>query len=178
MFINCGNAENEKPMHNENGNFHLPKGSLYTPFPVPAYQVLGAAKQYNAQRVLLALISFMGKNNNAVFPSYSTIAKSSGISRNSISKGLKVLLEYEFIKSIKYPNGIQARKKYFIQMACWNSGRMNEIAKPYQLKIARCTACGEGLNRGEFDFSPLGKVHWGCGGIVEFLNSYKKRRDQ
>jgi hypothetical protein len=42
-------------MHNQNGDFHLPKGSLYTPFPVPAYQVLGKAKEYQAQKVLLAL---------------------------------------------------------------------------------------------------------------------------
>jgi hypothetical protein len=81
----------------------LPKGSLYTPFPVPAYQVLGRAKQYNAQKVLLALVSYMGKNNNAVFPSYTTIAKAAGLGRNSISEGLKVLHEYGFIKSCEVP---------------------------------------------------------------------------
>ena len=164
-------------MHNQNGNFHLPKGSLYTPFPVPAYQVLGRAKQYNAQKVLLALVSYMGKSNNAVFPSYTTIAKAAGLGRNSISEGLKVLHEYGFIKSVKYPNGVQARIKYFIQFACWDSGRMNEVARPHRILIARCTACGEGMDRGGFDFSPLGKVHWGCGGIVEYFNSYKKRRN-
>lgn len=165
-------------MHNENGKFHLPKGSLYTPFPVPAYQVLGRAKEYQAQKILLALVSFMGKNNNVVFPSYTTIAKSAGVGRNSISAGLKRLHEYGFIKSVKYPSGIQARCKYFIQMSCWNTGRMNELAQPYKKIIARCTACGDALDRGAFDFSPLGKVHWGCGGIVEFLNSYEKRRNQ
>ena len=80
-------------MHNENGDFHLPKGSLYTTFTVHAYQVLGRAKQYNAQKVLLALVSYMGKSNNAVFPSYSTIMKAAGIGRNSVSSGLKVLHE-------------------------------------------------------------------------------------
>jgi hypothetical protein len=164
-------------MKNENGNFHLPKGSLYTPFPVPAYQVLGRAKQYNAQKVLLALVSYMGRSNNAVFPSYTTIAKAAGMGRNSISEGLKVLHEYGFIKSVKYPNGVQARIKYFIQNACWDSGRMNEVAMPYKKYIARCFACREKLTRADYGISPSGKVHWGCGGFVYPLSRDEKRRD-
>ena len=165
-------------MHNENGNFHLPKGSLYTPFPVPAYQILGRSKQYNAQKVLLALISFMGKNNNAVFPSYTTIMRSAGIGRNSVSAGLKVLHEYGFITSLKIPMGVRARNKYYIQFACWDSGRMNKTASQHKKFIAKCLACNAGMDRGGFDFSPLGKVHWGCGGKVEYLNSYKAGRNQ
>jgi len=165
-------------MHNQDGDFHLPKGSLYTPFPVPAYQVLGRAKQYNAQKVLLALVSYMGKSSNAVFPSYTTIAKAAGLGRNSISEGLKVLHEYGFIKSVKYPNGIQARKKYFIQFACWDTGRMNEKAQPYKKIVARCFACSKRLSRGEFASSPLGKVHWGCGGFVYSLKDEQKGRNQ
>lgn len=165
-------------MHNENGDFHLPKGSLYTPFPVPAYQVLGRAKQYNAQKVLLALVSYMGKSSNAVYPSYTTIAKAAGLGRNSISEGLKVLHEYGFIKSVKYPNGVQTRIKYFIQNACWDSGRMNEAAQPYKKIVARCFACNKLLSRGEYAPSPLGKVHWGCGGFVYPISRDEKRRDQ
>ena len=101
-------------MNNKNGDFHLPKGSLYSPFPIPAYQVLGRAGEYQAQKVLLALVSFMGKSNNAVFPSYTTISKSAGMSRNSIRPALDVLHEYGFLKSVKYPVGKQARSKYFI----------------------------------------------------------------
>ena len=165
-------------MHNEKGDFHLPKGSLYTPFPVPAYQVLGRAREYQAQKVLLALVSFMGKSSNAVFPSYSTIAKSAGIGRNSIRSGLDVLHEYGFIKSVKYPAGVQARSKYFIQFACWDTGRMNEKAKPYKIFIARCKACNSLMDRGGFASSPLGLVHWGCGGEVTYLPSYLKRRNK
>ena len=121
-----------KQMHNQNGDFHLPKGSLYTPFPVPAYQVLGKAREYQAQKVLLALVSYMGKNNNAVFPSYTTICKAAGMGRNSIRPALDVLHDYGFVKSVKYPAGIQARSKYFIQFSCWDTGRMNEKAKPYK----------------------------------------------
>lgn len=158
--------------------FKLPKGSLYSPFPIPAYQVLGRAKEYQAQKVLLALVSYMGRSSNAVFPSYTTIAKAAGISRNSINAGLKVLHEYGFIKSIKYPAGIQARSKYFIQPACWDTSRMNSEAMPYKKLIARCQACGVGLDRGEFGVSEDLKVHWGCGGIVVYLKRHKKRRNQ
>ena len=165
-------------MHNQEGDFHLPKGSLYTPFPVPAYQVLGRAKQYNAQKVLLALVSYMGKSNNAVFPSYTTIAKAAGLGRSSISEGLKVLHEYGFIKSVKYPNGVQARIKYFIQFACWDSGRMNEVAMPYKKYTHRCFACRKKLSRGDFGISPSGKVHWGCGGFVYKLQDPKTGRNQ
>lgn len=119
----------------------------------------------------------MGKSSNAVFPSYTTIAKAAGLGRNSISEGLKVLHEYGFIKSVKYPNGVQARIKYFIQNACWDSGRMNEIAQPYKKIVARCFACTKKLSRGEYASSPLGKVHWGCGGFVYPLSRDEKRRD-
>lgn len=165
-------------MKNQNGNFHLPQGSLYTPFPVPAYKVLGRAKQYTAQKVLLALVSHMGKNNNCVFPSYSTIMKSAGLGRNSVSTGLKVLHEYGFITSFRVQMGVQARNKYYIQMACWDSGRMNKTASAHKKFIAKCLACGAGMDRGGFGLSPNGKVHWGCGGFVEYLNSYKSGRSQ
>ena len=165
-------------MHNENSDFHLPKGSLYTPFPVPAYQVLGRAKQYNAQKVLLALVSYMGKNNNVVFPSYTSITKSAGMGRNSVSAGLKVLKEYGFIKTFHINIGKTSRNKYFIQYACWDSSRMNEVAQPYKKIVARCFACRKKLSRAEYASSPLGKVHWGCGGFVYPLSRDEKRRDQ
>ena len=104
--------------------------------------------------------------------------KAAGIGRNSVSSGLKVLHESGFIKSIKYPNGVQARIKYFIQNACWDSGRMNEVAQPYKKIVARCFVCTKKLSRGEYASSPLGKVHWGCGGFVYLLAKDDKRRDQ
>ena len=164
-------------MYEKTNTFRLPKGSLYSPFPIPAYQVLGRAKEFNAQKVLMALVSYMGKSNNVVYPSYTTIAKAAGISRNSINAGLKVLHEYGFIKSVKFPVGIQARSKYFLQPSCWDTGRMNSKAKPFKKVIARCEACNGALDRGDFDFSPNGKVHWGCGGKVTYLKSFKNARD-
>jgi hypothetical protein len=54
---------------------------------------------------------------------------------------------------------------------------MNEVAQPYKRIVARCFACKKALSRGEFASSPLGKVHWGCGGFVYSLRSENKRRD-
>lgn len=168
-------------MNQENDiQFQLPKGSLYTPFPVPAYKVLGTAKQWQAQKVLLALVSHMGKSNNCVFPSYTTIAKEAGMSRKSISSGISTLLEYDFIRSAKYREGKKSRRKYYIQPGCWNINLMTSDAKSISRNfspiIARCLACGEGLGRADFDFGELGKIHWGCGGFVVYLNSYLKKR--
>lgn len=163
-----------------NNQFRLPKGSLYTPFPVPAYKVLGAAKQWQAQKVLLALVSHMGLNNNCVFPSYTTIAKVAGMSRKSISSGLTVLIEYDFIRSAKYREGKKSRRKYYLQEGCWNINLMSKnaraISRNFSPIIARCLACGEGLCRSDFDFGELGKVHWGCGGFVVYLKSYLQNR--
>lgn len=93
-------------MHQEEiHQFLIPKGSLYTPSPVTAYKALGAAKKWQAQKILLALVSYIGKSNNCVFPSYTSIAKVAGMSRKSISSGLSVLLEYDFIRSAKYRDG-------------------------------------------------------------------------
>jgi hypothetical protein len=160
--------------------FELPKGSLYSPLPIPAYKVLGAAKQWQAQKVLIALVSHMGKSNNCVFPSYTTIAKVAGMSRKSISAGLNVLFEYEFIKAARFREGKKSRRKYYIQPSCWNINLMtNEaraISRAFSPLIARCLACGEGLGRSDFDFGALGMVHWGCGGFAEYLNSYLEKR--
>ena len=91
-------------MNKENA-LNLPKGSLYAPLPIPAFQVLARSNNWPAQKVLLALVMHMGKNSNCVFPSYGTIAKSVGIGRNSISKGLTVLYEFGFIKIARFPQG-------------------------------------------------------------------------
>ena len=175
-------GESQKLIIENQPNFNLPKGSLYTPFPVPAYKVLGAAREWQAQKVLLALVSYMGKSNNCVFPSYTTIAKIAGMSRKSISSGLNVLLEYEFIRAARYRDGKKARRKYYIQPSCWNINLMTKDARSFATSfsplIARCLACGEGLGRSDFDFGEIGKVHWGCGGFVVYLNSYLQNRPE
>ena len=150
---------NAKPLN-------LPPGSLYAPLPIPAFQVLSNSTQYVAQKVLLALVMHMGKNNNCVWPSYTQIAQDVGISRNSISKGLTVLYNYGFIRIAKFPEGKQWRSRYYLQDCCWNSGLMKGEAKDYREKKYRCFACLRRLDRGDFGMSGDKRVHYGCGGFV------------
>jgi hypothetical protein len=149
----------------------IKKGGLYSAFPIPAYQVLGKAKEYQAQKVLLCLVSHLGKGSNCVYPSYTTIARSCGMSRNSISAGLTVLFEYGFIKIFRFRDGKKDRSKYYIQNACWDSSLMNEKAQKQRAPIAVCIDCGVLMDRGGFGISPLGKIHYGCGGSVIFLET-------
>lgn len=147
-------------------NFHLPKGSMYAPLPIPAFQVLAAANEFQAQRVLLALVLHMGKNDNCVWPSYTRIASSVGMSRASISKGLKILKEYEFIYTAYYREGKKSRRKYYIQQCCWDSSMMKSLAKKQVLLVAKCTMCLKYLGGGDFSMVDNLRVHWGCGGYA------------
>jgi hypothetical protein len=149
----------------------IKKGGLYSFQPIPAQQVLGKAGEYQAQKLLLCLTSFLGKGSNCVYPSYTTIARSCGMSRNSISAALTVLFEYGFIRIHKFRDGKKSRSKYYIQDACWNTSMMNEIARKQRVPIAVCIDCGVVMDRGGFGISPLGKIHYGCGGSVIFLET-------
>lgn len=161
----------------ENNQFHLPKGSMYAPLPIPAFQVLAKASEYQAQKVLLAFVLHMGKNNNCVWPSYTKIASTVGMSRNSISKGIKVLKEYEFINVAYYREGKNSRRKYYLQQSCWDSSRMSDLAKSQRPKIARCLACLKYLGGGDYLTVNGTQIHWGCGGFVMKLGADKSARD-
>jgi hypothetical protein len=149
----------------------IKKGGLYSAFPIPAYQILGRAKEFQAQKILLCLVSHLGMGTNCVFPSYTRIAKSCGVGRNAISAGLTVLFEYGFIKIYKYREGKQSRSKYYIQNSCWDTSLMNSKARRHQFLNSVCLDCGELMDRGGYGMSPLGKVHYGCGGPVISLDA-------
>ena len=160
-------------MEKENA-LNLPKGSLYAPLPIPAFQVLARTNNWPAQKVLLALVLHMGKNSNCVFPSYTTIAKNVGIGRNSISAGLTVLYKFGFIKIARFPEGKQWRSKYYLQPACWNTSYMNSDAMDFRYKTAVCVECGVLMDRGGYGLSKNGAVHYGCGGQVIKSKRYPK----
>jgi hypothetical protein len=146
---------------------NLGSGNLYSPFPIPAYQVLGAANDYNAQRVLLALVSHMNKNNRCVWPTYTRIMKVSGVrNRSTVSKSLTTLVEYGFIKVFHYRDGKKERSKYYLQGSCWNPNFMNSQARQFRRASARCLACLVYLERGDYAFSGDSRIHYGCGGFV------------
>lgn len=142
------------------------KGNLYSPFPIPAYQVLARARKYNAQKVLMALVSHMGYNSRCVWPTYTRIASVAGLGRQSISNGLSDLVEFGFIKIFHYREGKKERSKYYLQGACWNPAYMNSLARQFRVSKARCLACLLYVERSDYGFSGKTKVHYGCGGIV------------
>ena len=151
----------------ENATLTLGSGSLYSAFPIPAYQVLAKAKKYHAQRVLLALVSHMGYKDRCVWPTYDRIAKVSGVrNRGNISRALTTLVDFGFIKPYRWTEGKKQRVKYYIQGSCWNSAFMNETAKSYAVASARCLACLLYLQRGDYFVSGEEKVHYNCGGFV------------
>lgn len=154
-------------------------GNLYSPHPIPAYDVLAAAGEYNAQRVLMSLINHMGYSNRCVWPSYTTIAAKSGVRNlNTISRSITVLVEFGFVKTYHYREGKKNRVKYYLQGSCWNSSFMNERARRYRPAKARCLACLMYLVRGDYFFSGDDKVHYGCGGFVMSVAEREMPRDQ
>lgn len=142
-------------------------GGLYAPLPIPAYQVLFRSANHQAQKVFVCLVSHLGSNGTAVFPSYSTIAYESGISRNGIKPALEVLEHFGFIKIGRWIEGKKDRNTYYIQEACYDSHLMNKFAKQYRDCEGACRKCGAALDKGDFKIGPNGAVHLGCGGSVK-----------
>ena len=146
---------------------------LWSHFPIPAYQVLSRAKEWQAQRVLTAFVSFLGNEGFAVFPSYITIAKTCGISQNGIKQALNTLEEYGFIKIFQWREGRKLRNKYYLQEACWDTSKMNKTALEYRPKQYRCLDCKNLMDGGGFGVGLKIKTHWGCGGqVIELMKSY------
>ena len=144
----------------------LPPG-LWSPFPIPAYKILGRANEHNAQKVLTCLVSHLGDKGMMVHPSYDQIQELPGISRTAIRPALDVLEGYEFIKIKKFPEGGgQPVNHYYIQEACYDVSQMNKRARYYLEKPARCLGCAKTISYGDYRTGPNGPVHLRCGGSV------------
>ena len=152
-------------MEDEELNFG--SGNLYSAFPIPAYQVLGKAKEYNAQRVLLALVSHMGYNNRSVWPSYNRIMSVSGVrNRNSVSRSISTLVDFGFVTTFYWREGKKEWAKYYLQDCCWNPSKMNEKARVFRIATDKCLACLLYLEKSEYFVSGEVRVHYRCGGFV------------
>lgn len=147
--------------------FTIKPGGMYSPFPIPAYQVLVRLREHQAARVLTCLISHLGSRGWEVFPSYTTISYEAGVSRNSIKGSLELLVELGFIKIGTWREGKKERNTYYIQEAAYNSGLMNKYARRYRDCEGVCRRCGASLDRGGFKPSGNNHVHIGCGGSVK-----------
>jgi hypothetical protein len=145
-------------------------GGLYSALPIPAYRVLAKDKEFQAQRVLVCLISFQGSAGTKVFPSYDKINESCGIGRNQIRKALTVLEEYGFIKTFKFRReGNREQNLYYIQECVYKVHLMREEDRGIIKKSHRCLACAEKITKVDFAKGPEGLVHYGCGGYVVSL---------
>jgi Fe2+ or Zn2+ uptake regulation protein len=145
-------------------------GGLYSALPIPAYRVLGRAKEFQAQRVLVCLISFQGSAGTEVFPSYDQINKSCGIGRNQIRKALDVLVDYGFVKIFNHrTEGNKERNLYYIQECVYKVHLMQEDLRGIIKQSHRCLACAERVTRVDCAQGPEGLVHFGCGGHVVSL---------
>jgi hypothetical protein len=163
-----------KKINKLTGEIHTIKiKGLWSHLPIPAYQVLARQKEWQAQKVLICLASFLGDDGFCVFPSYATISRNCGIGENGIRKALDVLEENGFIKVFKYWEGAKARNKYYFQPSCWDSGQMNAKAAAYRVKRFRCLDCKKLIDGGGYGEGPAGKTHFGCGGPVIKLENSK-----
>jgi len=147
--------------------FNIKPGGMYSPFPIPAYQVLIRLREHQTVRILTCLISHLGSNGWKVFPSYTTISYEAGVSRNNIKKSLELLVELGFIKIGTWREGKKDRNSYYIQEAAYDSGLMNKYARTYRNSVGACRRCGASLDKGGFKKSGNGNVHIGCGGSVK-----------
>ena len=148
---------------------------LWSHFPIPAYQVLARQKEWQAQKVLACLVSYLGDGGLSVWPSYDAIVERCGISRSGIRPALDVLVENGFIKIGHWNEGVKERNKYYFQECCWDTSKMNKFASAYRVPTFKCIDCKKTLDGGGFGKDANGrKVHLGCGGTVISLESIRK----
>ena len=149
---------------------------LWSHFPIPAYQVLAAQKQWSAQKLLACFVSFLGRDDLSAYPSYITISRTCGLSPNTIRKALDVLEDNGFVKTFYFKDGKKDRNKYYLQESCWDTSKMNKMAAASRQPTSKCLDCGKLMDKGGYGLSPkLGKTHWGCGGQVVRLDSIQSR---
>lgn len=152
-------------------SLEISHGGLYTPFPVPAYKILGAAKEHVAKDVLLSMVSHLGKGRKKAFPSISLMMRETGRSRSAVVSGVRVLEEFGFIKKFQFwDSGKKLRNIYYLQEACWNNDRMNREALAFAPIIGRC-GCGSAVKLGEMGMGQSAFHHYGCGDVVTLLST-------
>jgi len=164
-------ADNE--VEKESGALKIGQGGLYSPFPIPAYKILGVAGEHIAKDVLLCMVSHMGKGNRKVFPSITRIAEQTGRGRASVIQGVRTLEQYGFVKKCNVQKGKRKQSIYYLQDACWNHDRMNKDALAFAPVIGRC-GCGAAVKLGEMGAGMYTYHHYGCGDVVKLFSTRAK----
>jgi hypothetical protein len=158
----------------EDEQLQISHGGLYTPFPVPAYKILAAARKHVAKDVLVCLVSHLGKTKRKAYPSISLIMRESGRGRTAVIAGIRVLEDFGFVKKYQFwEPGKKLRNIYYLQDACWNNDRMNRDAMAFAPVVGRC-GCGSPVKLGEVGMGLSTYHHYGCGDVVTLLSTRKK----
>ena len=146
-------------------------GGHYSLFPIPAYNVLVAADEHKAIRVLTSFVAHMGygKSSNCVWPSISLLCKETALSRSSVVSGYRTLQEYGFINIGKYKSRNGWANRYYFQPSCYHSRFMNKKAIAFTSVFGQCEACNKIVRDAEVGSGLDAFVHYGCGGNVRKL---------
>jgi hypothetical protein len=156
---------------------NLGKGSSFVLCPVPAQRLLIRNKSYPALRVLNALCLHLGRGENWVSVSYGTLEQCTGMSRKTVSEGLKVL---EKLCIIGVKRSMQSRVKantneYFIQDYAYRSKDMAKIGNGYFPAVGMCLACLKDVYPFEVAKAERADFHKRCGGEIHVPGAPRDR---
>jgi len=149
----------------------LVANSTYVRVPVPALKVLADMRRYAAQRILIALCTYMDINTHECWPSYTSIEKRAGVSRGSIKPNLDLLVELGFLKVTKRNMGGKRNSNFYVvTIVGYKENLWGPELKAYLPYIGICIACGNNVKRSESSESTAGEsFHLRCGGSVHKL---------
>ena len=156
--------------NSDEGSSNYRDDGVYVKVPVRTFKLLGQMKEHSAQRILLALCTYMDFDTRECWPSYSEIVKIGGVSRSSIKRNLNLLQELGFI-SVKKQNkgGAWASNFYTILHHAYHPEDWDFEKAAYLPYVARCLDCSQQIKMGGCMQSPGGRlVHLGCGGTAVF----------
>ena len=147
-------------------------GGHYSLFPIPAYNVLVAADEHKAIRVLTSFVAHMGygKSSNCVWPSITLLCKETALSRSSVVSGYRTLIEFGFINMGKYKSKNGWANRYYFQPSCYHTRFMNKKAIAFTSVFGQCEACNKIVRDAEVGSGLDAFVHYGCGGNVRKLS--------
>lgn len=154
------------------------KNKTYVRIPVKAINLLADLKQYKAQKLLLALCTFMDFNDHTCWPSYPAIMQRSGLRKNDIKANLDLLVELKFIKvRKKYMGGEGVSNFYTITDVGYLPHLWEKELRATLPISAVCAACAKPLRVGDYSGKINGRNHhFGCGGQVIVYGSKEQAR--
>jgi len=127
--------------------------------------------------VLEALCLHLGRGENWVQISYDTLENCTGMSRKSVSSGLKTL---EALCIIGIKRSWQSKDRantneYFIQDYAYSFKTMKQISNGYFPIVGMCKACFKNVYAYEIGRATDSDYHRGCGGKVHVPGNQRER---